>query len=280
MNGENSKQGFRKLQGAKVISSPIQRLLVVGDTYGVPEVLARVPRECVAGIVAAEIRPQYHTELEKLSAQIGVPFCIQPRADAPNYPDFLACLADSRPDSLICHSYSMLIRGEVLNLVGGRAFNVHMALLPRNRGPNPIQWALIHGDHKTGVSLHVMDTGFDSGPIVDQEVVGISDVDTWRTLFSNAKVAASKLLDRAMPLLLSGNWRANPQDERLALQNKRIPAESFAIDFASMSDRQIFNLIRAQVAPLKGAYLDKPSGRVRFAERISIEEIAEMRKSL
>lgn len=259
-------------------SPPIQRLLVVGDAYGVPELLARVPSECVVGIVAAEIRPQYHEELKELANDIGVPFLIQPRVDSPNYSDFLSCLTKLCPDSLICHSYSMLIRSDVLNLIGGRAFNVHMALLPRNQGPNPIQWALIHGDQKSGVTLHVMDEDFDSGAIIDQEAVDILGEDTWLTLFSRLKVATSKLLDKAIPLLLSGDWQTTPQDARIALHNIRISPESFQINFASMSNLQIYNLIRAQVAPLKGAYLDSPLGKVRFTKRLLLEEIAEMRK--
>lgn len=256
----------------------IQRLLVVGDTYGVPEVLARVSSERVVGIIASEIRPQYHEELKNLADGIGVPLLVQPRVNSPIYADFFSELTKLCPDSLICHSYSMLIRSDVLGLVNGRAFNVHMALLPRNRGPNPIQWALIHGDQKSGVTLHVMDDGFDSGSIVDQVSVGISEMDTWLTLFSRVKAATSKLLDRTLPLLLSGNWQAVSQDERLALHNPRIPAESFAIDFDVMSDIQIYNLIRAQVAPLKGAYFDAPSGRVYFTEPTPLENIAEMRR--
>lgn len=262
----------------RVTSLPIQRLLVVGDTYGVPAILARVPSECVVGIIAAEIRPQYLEELKNIAGGLGVPLLVQPRVNSPNYLDFFSGLTRLCPDSLICHSYSMLIRGDVLNLVSGHAFNVHMALLPRNRGPNPIQWALIHGDQKSGVSLHVMDEGFDSGSIVDQESINISTMDTWLTLLSILKVATSKLLDRAMPLLLNGNWQATQQDERIALHNTRIPSESFEINFAVMSDLQIYNLIRAQVAPLKGTYLDTSSGRVRFTEIISLEKVAEMRK--
>lgn len=259
-------------------SSGIQRLLVVGDSYGASEVLARVPSESVVGIIAAEIRPQYDKGLNSLADGIGVPLLIQPRMGSPSYAAFLAGLSKLCPDSLICHSYSMLIRSDVLGLVGGRAFNVHMALLPRNRGPNPIQWALIHGDKKTGVSLHVMDEGFDSGAIVDQESVDILELDTWLTLILRAKVAASMLLDRMMPLLLNGKWQATPQDEEIALHNTRIPSDSFAINFAAMSDLQIYNLIRAQVAPLKGAYLDVPSGRVRFPDILTLEKISEMRR--
>ena len=88
----------------RVTSSPIQRILVVGDTYGVPEILARIPSKCVVGIVAAEIRPQYHEELQDLANRIGVPLLVQPRLNLPSYSDFLSCLKKLCPDSLICHS--------------------------------------------------------------------------------------------------------------------------------------------------------------------------------
>lgn len=259
-------------------AEPIKRLLVFGDVYGVPEILSRVPFGDIVGIVAAEIRPQYHEELKNLAHGIGAPFFVQPRMSTSNYSIFFSSLVKLCPDSLICHSYSMLIPTDILRLVHGHAFNVHMALLPRNRGPNPIQWALIHGDQKSGVSLHVMDNDFDSGAIVDQETVDILGEDTWLTLHSKLMAAASNLLDRVIPLLLDGNWQATPQDIGLALKNTRISPESFAIDLAVMNDIQIFNLIRAQIAPLKGAYIETPSGRIRFTEQIPLEGIAEIRK--
>ena len=81
-----------------------------------------------------------------------------------------------------------------------------------------------------------------------------------------------------MPSLLNGDWQAVQQDDLAALHNARIQPESFEINFSTMSDLQIYNIIRAQIAPLKGAYLDTPSGRVRFTEYLPLQKIAEMRK--
>ena len=264
----------------KVNTRPIERLLVVGDGVGIPEVLSRVPYELVVAIVAAEIRPQYHEKLQSISKEIGVPFLVQPKSYSDAYHHFILDLKQLAPESLICHSYSMLIRKEVLQLVNGRAFNIHMSLLPRNRGPNPIQWAIINGDIVTGVTLHMMDAEFDSGAIVDQEEVKILDSDTWDTLLNRARKAQEILLSRAIPCLLEGNWEAISQDEARANCNSRIPEHSFEINFANMTDRQVFNLIRAQTSPLKGAFLETAEGRVRFNDYLSLAEVKVLRNQM
>lgn len=276
--GRSQGEGSKNSELLGMASLPPQRILVFGDTFGIPELLARIPSGFVVGIVAAAVRPQYHKELKDLAAGLDLPLLVQPKVHSATYADFFSQLAGLRPDSLICHSYSMLIRGDILNCVGWQAFNIHMSLLPRNRGPNPIQWTIIHGDQVSGTTLHVMDEGFDSGGIIDQEPVKIFESDTWVTLASRLNLATGRLLDRAIPLLLSGTWQAMPQDECAAVHNARIAPESFRIDFATMSDVQIYNLIRAQVAPLRGAYLDTPSGRLRFTDQISLREIADMRR--
>jgi len=258
---------------------PLNHLLIFGDDYGVPELLGYVPSDLVAAIIAAANRPQYHEALRQIAKRIGVTFLVQPKvSEIKAYNDFLRALKDLSPDGLLSHSYSMLIQSDVLRLVEGRAFNIHASLLPRNRGPNPVQWALIHGEDATGVTLHVMDEGIDSGAIVDQEEVEISEKDTWVTLLERVKSATQRLMDRALPRLINGDWDECPQDLSQAITNQRITQESFAIDFSNMTDLQIFNLIRAQVSPLAGAYLDGSTGRRRFPEYLTMDQVAEIRR--
>ncbi|WP_431098453.1 methionyl-tRNA formyltransferase [Polaromonas aquatica] len=255
----------------------MKKIVLVGDLHGIPELLERIPRSRIAAVVVAGIRGHEHEQLLKLADLSGLPLIVQPRKTSAEYANFQSSISRLRPDGLICHSYSMLIQKEILDLVEGRAFNVHMALLPRNRGPNPVQWALIHGESQTGVTLHLMDETFDAGPLIAQESTEIGITDTWVTLSLKLKALTKQLLDRALPDILSGNWTAVRQNEAEATSNSRISKDSFAIDFAVMDDLQIYNLIRAQVAPLAGAYLQTAAGRQHFSELISIEQIAQMR---
>ena len=108
-------------------------------------------------------------------------------------------LAQTAPTRILVHSYSMILRPDVLSLVDYDALNIHAAL-PRNRGPNPVQWALIHDEAETGVTLHYLDDGLDTGDIVAQERIGISDADTWVTLSKRLRQANGSTSS-------SGIWR-------------------------------------------------------------------------
>lgn len=166
-------------------------------------------------------------------------------------------------------------------MVNYDAFNIHAALLPRNRGPNPIQWALIHDDEASGVTLHRLDDGLDTGAIVAQIAVPIGDEDDWRSLAEKLKRATNQLLDERFESLVSGRLDAAPQDESLACKNDRLTAESPRLDLDAMSDRQIFNWIRAQVAPLKGAYVERANGeRLHVPEFVKLDSIPDLRARL
>ncbi len=257
---------------------PLKRMLLLGDAFGLPQLLARIPNHVLAGIVVASNRPASYTPVAAFAEQRGLPLLVQPSfRDSHAYAAFIASLKDLRPDSILCHSYAMLVRKEMLDMVKGNAFNMHAALLPRHRGPNPIQWSLIHGDDCTGVTLHVMDAAFDTGDIIAQESITIHDDDSWVTLSQKLSVAAEGLLDANIETLIQGNWSRAPQDNTLAVHNKRISPESFLIDFATMDDRTIFNLIRAQISPLVGAYIETSNGRTHYPHMLSLEEIAQLR---
>ena len=256
----------------------VDKLLIFGDEYGVSEVLGKLPVKNLTAIIGASIRPQGHAYLGELARAYGVPFIVQPRAsDRVERAEFYRRIESLRPDGLICNSYALLIPPDILELVSGYAFNVHFSLLPINRGPNPIQWALIRGDSVTGATLHVMTAGFDEGPIVDQQEVLILQSDTWVSLMERAKEASTEILQRTLPKLLAGSWTARPQDQSKARINFRIPKTSFELDLPSMSDLQVFNLIRAQVAPLAGAYLIEGANTLRFRDYLTLEQVRDLR---
>jgi methionyl-tRNA formyltransferase len=255
-----------------------ERIAIAGDDAGIAGMLAHVPATRVACLIAASRRPQHLPAITRLAAAIDKPVLVQPPTSQPADAQFEQALARTGADSLVCHSYSMLFPPTVLSLVKYQAVNVHAALLPRNRGPNPLQWAIIRGEDRTGVTLHVMSDGFDEGDIVAQEQVPILPQDTWRTLAERVEKATLVLLQREMPAILKGNFRRKPQDPSLATRNPRLNADSPRIEFDRMTDWEIYNLIRSQVAPLPGAYLDSDGRRIRFAEMLSLEEVSRLRR--
>ena len=246
------------------------KIALLCDNLGAPRLLRHVPQENVACIVAAEIRPQYLNMLKSLAKKHDVPLVVQRKN---------SCLSLKGADSILCDSYSMRVPETTLLDLSGRAVNIHFSLLPENRGPNPVQWAIIHNDPFTGVTAHQMAATFDSGPIIDQTKVSVAMDDTWVLLFSRLNHVAERLLAHVVPDLLDGKAVCTVQDESQATRNTRLTPESPRIDFRTMTDLQVYNWIRAQVAPLQGAYLEENGERLRFPRYLGFEGVASMRKA-
>jgi methionyl-tRNA formyltransferase len=257
------------------------RALLVGDNVGLPLLLRTVPRAAVTAVMAASLRPHYLDDLGQLARQTGVLFLVQPRVDSTEYPRFLKEFRGARFDLLICCSYSMLIQPAMLKAVEYNAVNVHASLLPRNRGPNPIQWAIIKDELTTGLTLHYMDDGIDTGDIIAQADEPIHDADTWVSLTERVSGRTAPLLAAHLPAILDGAAPRRSQSAAEATQNPRLTPESPRIDLATMSDREVFNLIRAQVRPLHGAFLEASDRQRRhFPEYLSMDGVARLRAAM
>jgi len=262
----------------KTSASEFSRTALFGDSAGLEALLEAVESEKFCCIVCAGNRPQYHGAIRSLARNIGARLLIQPKYGGKEYARFFRSFTDAHPDSIICYSYSMIVRGDILRMVGYNAVNIHGALLPKNRGPNPVQWALIKGEELTGATIHYMNEEVDAGDIIAQKRVAIGATDTWVDLKSEVDAACLGLINEYVPKFLKKDVPRSPQDEQSATKNFRLNADYPKIDFSAMDDREIFNLIRAQVAPLEGAYIDVNGEKMRIREFIPLGNIGELRK--
>jgi methionyl-tRNA formyltransferase len=212
-------------------------------------------------LVRAELRPEQAPALAELARRRGLELLVQPRANAGAAATraFVRQLSAHAPDLIVVDSYSMLLSAPVLAVAKVACLNLHGALLPAYRGPNPVQWALINDERETGVTLHLMDTGFDTGAIVDQRVIPIAIDDTWRELYALQDTAARELLRDSLPRYLRGEIRTVAQDRAESSQFPRRTPEDGVIDWEH-SALAIHNLIRALVAPLPGAFYTRRDG--------------------
>jgi methionyl-tRNA formyltransferase len=96
-------------------------------------------------------------------------------ANSINAPDFLEVLRRRRPDLLVSVAGNQVFRRALIELAPRGCLNLHSALLPRHRGLMPTFWALRHGDSETGVSVHFVDEGIDTGPILLQRQIPIRE---------------------------------------------------------------------------------------------------------
>lgn len=156
------------------------------------------------------------------------------------------------PDLGLVWSYPMLLPEEWLWLPGRGSVNVHFGLLPRYRGANGILSALVNGEEKTGVTLHYLDAGVDTGPLIDLATFPIRDDDDLITLLKKGRTAGSMLLSLWLPRLVRQRVRSFPQDEKLAGYHPRRTEADRRVDWTAGSVR-IWNLVRSLPAPFPGA---------------------------
>lgn len=263
-----------------MIKKELNRVLLFGDDVGINQLLHYMPKNKVAGLVAAFNRPGALEFIQNLAKEHDLPLLIQPpRNDQAAFEGFFRELTTWEGDGLIANSYSLLVPEEILGMVEGAAFNIHYALLPRNRGVNPVEWAIANGDETTGVSLHVMSNRFDEGDLVAQIEDPILPDDTWVSLVMRLYGKSMTLIEMTLPKLLTGDWDARAQNETAATYNAAIPKEGMEIDFKTMSDDRIYNIIRANVDPHQGAFIRVGNGKTYIRDFIARDYISRLRET-
>jgi UDP-4-amino-4-deoxy-L-arabinose formyltransferase/UDP-glucuronic acid dehydrogenase (UDP-4-keto-hexauronic acid decarboxylating) len=176
-----------------------------------------------------------------------------------NEPYWIERIAASGPEMIFSFYYRRMLAEEILRLPPLGAYNLHGSLLPAYRGRCPVNWVLLQGETRTGVTLHHMVRRADAGDIVGQREVTIDPEDTALTLYGKLCAAAGILLDELLPLLKAGKAPRIPQDiGRGSYFGGRKP-EDGRIDWRWPAER-IYNLVRAVTDPYPGAFGTLPDG--------------------
>jgi methionyl-tRNA formyltransferase len=178
-----------------------------------------------------------------------------------NTPEWRERLAGWQPDLILSVYYRHMIGTKILALPRLGAWNMHGSLLPKYRGRAPINWAVLHGEPRVGMTLHRMVKNADAGAIVDQEGVAIGPRDTAEQAFRKVLPCARRVLARQIDALLAGTAPETPQDESQATYFGGRKPEDGRIDWNQPTGR-IFNLIRAVADPYPGAFTDVGGARL------------------
>ncbi len=168
----------------------------------------------------------------KVAAEkLGLPV-LQPTALRPSKSNFVELLRRYNPELVVVVAYGRILPPEVLAIPRFGCWNVHGSILPRYRGAAPIQWSLIRGETKTGVTLMQMDAGLDTGPMLRVIEIPILADDTAGTLHHKLSLLGAQLLDQAVPDLLAGRPPiATPQDNALSTLAPLLDKEHGRADF-------------------------------------------------
>ena len=175
-------------------------------------------------------------------------------------------IIDLEPDLIVTCAYGQILPKELLDCPKYGCINVHASLLPKMRGGAPIHRAIINGDKKTGITIMYMAEGMDTGDIIIQEEIEITDTDTASTLHDKLSVLGSELLIKTLPSILNGSNVRIPQEESQVTYAPIIKPEDEKINFSKTS-MQVYNQIRG-LNSFPGAYFMLNGKRIKVWESI------------
>ncbi len=170
-------------------------------------------------------------------------------AGSPN----VARIAALKPDFILSFTFKHLVGEHVLSLAKRGAYNLHPSLLPQYRGRAPLNWQLLHGEPRVGMTLHRMVARADAGDIVAQQAIDVGPDDDVYAVTQRLLSVAPDMLVSALRDLFAGTARHQPQDIGTGSVFGGRKPDDGEIDW-SRTARTVHNLVRAVAPPWPGAF--------------------------
>lgn len=214
--------------------------------FAVPVLNAITEKYEVTAVISQPDRPKGRgkklqpTPVKVLAESKGIPVYQPERI---KNEEFTAFLKTIEADIYVVVAYGQILSQEILDIPRFGCVNVHGSLLPKYRGAAPIQWSVINGDTKTGVTIMYMDKTCDTGDMILKREMDIFPHDTYETLHDRmAPIGASALME-ALELIEKGEAKAEKQDDSLSSHAPMITRDMGLIDWSKTS-MEIKNKIR------------------------------------
>jgi methionyl-tRNA formyltransferase len=236
---------------------PLRIVFCGTPTFAVPalEALIAHPDVRVEGVVTQPDRPRGRgqevsvspVKAVALAARIGV---FQP--EKVRAPESLAYFERVAPDCVVIIAYGQIIPAKLIAVPRLGWINVHASLLPKYRGAAPINWAILNGETRTGLTTMQIDPGLDTGPMLFRTTLDIFPDETAPELTGRLAAAGVPLLVETLDRLARGEITPEPQDGSQATLARPLKKEDGIIDW-NEAVTAIYNRIRA-LQPWPGTY--------------------------
>lgn len=166
--------------------------------------------------------------------------------------EFIEEIKKLNPDVICVVAYGKILPKEILEIPKLGCINVHGSLLPKYRGAAPIQWAVINGEKKTGITTMYMDIGMDTGDMILKEEVEIGENETTGELWDRLSKLGAQLLVKTLKEIENGTAPRIPQGPDFTLA-PMLDKEMSKIDWNTKTATEIKNLVRG-LNPIMGTY--------------------------
>ena len=158
-------------------------------------------------------------------------------------PEVIEALKDLKPDFFVTFAFGQILSQEVLDIPKYATINLHASLLPKYRGANPIQRAIINGDKETGICTMITELGLDCGDVCLKEIIKISDKTTCVDLFDEISEKSPELLEKTLIGLVEKTITPQKQCEDGVCFANKLDKEECLIDW-NKDAQSIHNLVR------------------------------------
>ena len=189
--------------------------------------------------------------------------------------EFHNLLKELDPELIIVIAYGRILPEFVLKYPKYGCINVHASLLPKYRGAAPIQWSVINGEEKTGVTTMLMDEGLDTGDMLIIKDIDILPDDTSGSMFEKLSVLGTEALSETIDCINNGTLVPKPQNHSDMTYAPMISKEMSYVDF-SMDAKKIVCLVRGlNPTPGAKAYLDGKILKIIKAQVVDVKSLNE-----
>jgi methionyl-tRNA formyltransferase len=209
----------------------------------------------IIGVVTQPDRPRGRGQevsfspVKEVAIAAGVPVHQPEKIRSEEAQELLQNLA---PDCVVIIAYGQIIPARLLRVPQHGWINLHASLLPKYRGAAPINWAIVNGETKTGVTTMRIDAGMDTGDMLLQREIAIGPAETAPELAARMAEAGAPLMAETLRGLAAGTIMARPQNHAEATHAPMLKKEDGRIDWARPA-QEIYNRMRG-FAPWPGAY--------------------------
>jgi len=234
------------------------RILFLGTSpFALPTLRAlnSAPEHEVLGVVTQPDRPQGRggkvaaSSVKEAAQELGLPLYQPEKVRAK---EFVSLVREMAPEVLGVAAFGQIIPQRMLDIPPRGGINVHGSLLPRWRGAAPMQYALMAGDPETGVTTMQMDAGLDTGDILLQASLPLTDEDNLGTLEPKLAAAGADLLMETLARLERGDYPRIVQNENEVTLAPSLPPDIGALDWTRPA-HDLHNLVRG-ITPRPGAF--------------------------
>ncbi len=181
------------------------------------------------------------TPVKAAALELGVPVDTPEEIASRESMNFLrSCF----PQVIVVAAFGEILPEEILQLPSLGCINLHASLLPRHRGASPISTAILAGDRVAGISTMMMDRALDTGDIILQTEIPVSDRDTSGSLHDKMSVLGADLVVKTLQLAAAGRLEPKPQDHDKATYTKLLSKNDAEIDWTKDAE-YLDRLVRA-----------------------------------